>query len=207
MIDHPLVPPPPFASQWISGVPVGSVCPYAGRVAVSSADAGGANGAQPAIWLEQWGWLFCDGRELPIVAYPMLFTAIGTLYGGDGQTVFRLPDYRGLFLRCTDSGAGVDPGAAQRKSPATGDTDSGVGSLQADALQDHQHAYGFAAVGGSSSQQFQAGKAKLPASPTASGNPIQPGSLTPANPQGDAARTGSETRPRNIYVNYIIKCQ
>ncbi len=43
---------------------------------------------------EPEGWLFCDGRELDIAAQRPLFDAIGTTYGGDGKTKFRLPDLR-----------------------------------------------------------------------------------------------------------------
>jgi microcystin-dependent protein len=40
-------------------------------------------------------WAYCDGRLLPIAEYETLFILIGTTYGGDGQTTFALPDYRG----------------------------------------------------------------------------------------------------------------
>ena len=41
------------------------------------------------------GWMFCDGSTLPISEYDVLFTLIGTNYGGDGQSTFNLPDLRG----------------------------------------------------------------------------------------------------------------
>jgi microcystin-dependent protein len=41
------------------------------------------------------GWAFCDGALLPIADNDVLFTLIGTTYGGDGQTTFALPDLRG----------------------------------------------------------------------------------------------------------------
>jgi microcystin-dependent protein len=41
------------------------------------------------------GWFFCDGRLLAIADYSVLFTLIGTTYGGDGQITFALPDLRG----------------------------------------------------------------------------------------------------------------
>jgi microcystin-dependent protein len=41
------------------------------------------------------GWAFCDGSLLPISQNPVLFTLIGTTYGGDGVTTFALPDLRG----------------------------------------------------------------------------------------------------------------
>ncbi len=41
------------------------------------------------------GWMTCEGQILPIAENDVLFTLIGTTYGGDGQTTFALPDLRG----------------------------------------------------------------------------------------------------------------
>ncbi len=41
------------------------------------------------------GWEFCDGGLYPISEYDVVFTLIGTTYGGDGQSTFALPDLRG----------------------------------------------------------------------------------------------------------------
>lgn len=41
------------------------------------------------------GWAFCDGRELAIAANRTLFDLIGTTYGGDGTSTFKVPDLRG----------------------------------------------------------------------------------------------------------------
>jgi microcystin-dependent protein len=41
------------------------------------------------------GWMFCEGQTLPISQNETLFQLIGTTYGGDGQSTFRLPDLRG----------------------------------------------------------------------------------------------------------------
>jgi microcystin-dependent protein len=41
------------------------------------------------------GWAFCDGSVLAITQNEVLYTLIGTIYGGDGQTTFNLPDLRG----------------------------------------------------------------------------------------------------------------
>ncbi|EPY01976.1 phage tail protein [Magnetospirillum fulvum] len=40
-------------------------------------------------------WLLCDGAVLNISQYQMLYSLIGTTYGGDGITTFALPDLRG----------------------------------------------------------------------------------------------------------------
>ena len=41
------------------------------------------------------GWALCEGQLLPISENDALFTLIGTIYGGDGQETFGLPDLRG----------------------------------------------------------------------------------------------------------------
>lgn len=38
------------------------------------------------------GWMFCDGSQLPISENETLFQLIGTMYGGDGQETFNLPN-------------------------------------------------------------------------------------------------------------------
>jgi microcystin-dependent protein len=41
------------------------------------------------------GWAFCNGQFLPINQNQPLFALLGTMYGGNGQTTFALPDFRG----------------------------------------------------------------------------------------------------------------
>ena len=41
------------------------------------------------------GWASCDGQLLPINQNQALFSLLGTMYGGNGQTTFALPDLRG----------------------------------------------------------------------------------------------------------------
>ena len=41
------------------------------------------------------GWALCNGQLMSISEYEVLYTLIGTTYGGDGQTTFALPDLRG----------------------------------------------------------------------------------------------------------------
>lgn len=40
------------------------------------------------------GWMFCDGRQLDIGNNDLLFSLIGTTFGGDGETTFAVPDLR-----------------------------------------------------------------------------------------------------------------
>jgi microcystin-dependent protein len=41
------------------------------------------------------GWAFCNGQLMQINQNQALFALLGTMYGGNGQTTFALPDFRG----------------------------------------------------------------------------------------------------------------
>lgn len=41
------------------------------------------------------GWALCNGQFLPINQNQALFALLGTTYGGNGQTTFALPNFRG----------------------------------------------------------------------------------------------------------------
>lgn len=73
------------------------------------------------------GWLVCDGAIVSRAVYAALFSVIGETFGaGDGFTTFKLPDYRGAFLRGSGTGANGYSG------PSTN-------SYQGDAIEQHNH--------------------------------------------------------------------
>lgn len=37
------------------------------------------------------GWALCDGRDMSIAQNQALFALLGTTYGGDGRSTFKLP--------------------------------------------------------------------------------------------------------------------
>lgn len=53
------------------------------------------------------GWANCDGQLLPISQNTALFSLIGTIYGGDGEVTFAVPDLRGRFPMHTGNGPGL----------------------------------------------------------------------------------------------------
>lgn len=83
------------------------------------------------------GWLSCDGQSLAIASYPDLFSVIGTLYGGDGVTVFNLPDLRGR----TPLGPGQGAGLTNRALGESG----GAEAVALALAQMPSHAHGFRA--------------------------------------------------------------
>lgn len=53
------------------------------------------------------GWAFCDGSTISIASNTALFSLIGTTYGGDGVTTFKLPDLRGRVPVGVGAGSGL----------------------------------------------------------------------------------------------------
>jgi microcystin-dependent protein len=56
------------------------------------------------------GWAMCNGQLLAINQNQALFSLLGTMYGGNGQTTFALPDLRGRVP--IHVGAGFNQGQA-----------------------------------------------------------------------------------------------
>lgn len=55
------------------------------------------------------GWAFCNGATLPISQNTALFSLIGTIYGGNGQTTFQLPNFAGRAGVQQGQGPGLTP--------------------------------------------------------------------------------------------------
>jgi len=220
---HPALPP----GQGL-GVPLGTVISYAGQVdypntekntAWPSCDSSTTNPccapqstgqipdpstAAPVIAIEHTGWMLCDGRLLLISQYPDLFNVLGYMYGGsESAKNFALPDCRGIFLRGVDAAAGMDSNASDRQAASNSKgSSSGVGSLQCDALQEHQHSYNKLPGSSTPENSYQSAGDGTPdiISSDLSG---EPSNALP--PQTNTVRTSKETRPINIAMNYLIK--
>ena len=145
------------------------------------------------------GWITCDGSSVYISVFPVLFETIGFLYGtGDNANQFRVPDYQGLFLRCIALNDTVDKGYSERKkypaSNGTGTVNS-VGSIQAYMVQKHEHKYvNLTGTAPTLSND-------KPAAASQNTNVFTDADiyLSP-----NEKLSGNETRPVNIYVNYLI---
>ena len=53
------------------------------------------------------GWALCNGQLLAISQNTALFSLLGTMYGGNGQTTFALPDLRGRAPLAFGQGPGL----------------------------------------------------------------------------------------------------
>ena len=136
--------------------------------------------------LKKEGWLPCNGAPVSREAYKDLYNVIGAAFGADSPATFQLPDMRGRFLRGVDQGTGRDPDVKDRYASQGGKNGDQVGSLQNDIFGRHYHQYTI----------FPSDRGNI-----ASGRYWK---------QGQANTTeagGNETRPKNIYVNWIIKAK
>jgi microcystin-dependent protein len=135
-------------------------------------------------------WLICDGRTVSRTTYSDLFEAIGTSHGsGDGSTTFNLPDLRGVFLRGLDSGRGLDTGRA-------------LGSYQADELKSHNHTESIALnIATVDLDIYKSGNVN------SSGRAANIPGISSSNQRRGITDLsgGTEARPKNVAVNYIIK--
>lgn len=126
------------------------------------------------------GWLECNGAAVSRTTYAALFTTIGITWGvGDGSTTFNLPDFRGEFLRGWDHGRGVDTARA-------------FASAQSEMIGPHDHPFTF---NDPSNAPTSGATAKVSTIQTSGGT----------NSVTTAVNTGTENRPRNKAVMFIIK--
>jgi hypothetical protein len=145
------------------------------------------------------GYFLCNGDILDSRQYGRLFKIIGTKYGKDPlrQNSFKLPDYRGYFLRGADLGSGHDPDAVTRLPLGDGKPDS-VGSVQQDEFKEHVHDQDVdIQIPNSLGNNWKSGHR--------SGRSGPHNVLNKAPQHDHGPKGGAETRPKNISVKYIIK--
>ncbi|HAI4871191.1 TPA: tail fiber protein [Escherichia coli] len=134
------------------------------------------------------GWLKCNGAAFSAEDYPELAKAYPTN---------KLPDLRGEFIRGWDDGRGIDAGRA-------------LLSLQAGMLEKHRHMV-VANDGYDSKEEWELAAIFRKAYTQGRGLDAADagGTLIPSptlHTRGSIGNTGgSETRPRNIAFNYIVR--
>ncbi len=183
----------------MSLIPIGSVMAYAGQVARI-----GENPQMFETVIEVTGWMVCDGRQLEIAQYPLLYATIGTLYTEteDGKH-FNIPDYRGYFLRMVDTRAvsgEVDGSVENRTAINPKNSNIEIATAQNDALHSHVHLYSKVTTEGAPSTVLGGNKEPINTASKKTGSPILPSRES----MGDKL-SKKETRAKNMAVYYIIK--
>ncbi|HDB9642300.1 TPA: phage tail protein [Escherichia coli] len=134
------------------------------------------------------GWLKCNGAAFDKVKYPHLATAYPS---------GKLPDLRGEFIRGWDDGRGIDAGRA-------------LLSIQTGMLEKHRHIV-VANDGYDSKEEWELATIFRRAYTQGRGlDAVDAGGTLIPSPtlhtRGSIGNTGgSETRPRNIAFNYIVR--
>lgn len=117
------------------------------------------------------GWAMCNGQQLPINQNQPLFALLGTTFGGNGQTTFALPDFRG----CTP----IHVGSGHTLGEKAGTQSVTLSIAQ---LPTHTHVMNGTSTTGSLSPAFNnlwAVSQVAVYSPPANLVAINPGSVTP----------------------------
>lgn len=64
-------------------------------------------------------WAFCNGQTMSIAQNQALFAIIGTIYGGNGQTTFQLPNLQGQIPMHWGTGPGFNTTVGQVQGSTT----------------------------------------------------------------------------------------
>lgn len=145
------------------------------------------------------GWATCDGQTLSINQNQALFALIGTIYGGDGVSNFKLPDFRGRVMTHRNPS---DPNFQEGKPGGN----EGVALNSTAQLPQHSHALlANSATGSLNTPQGNVlaaveDSAKLAYADTkAPPNTLAPGSLSPSG--GSAPHNNMQP---SLIINYCI---
>lgn len=134
---------------------------------------------------EPLGYFLCKGQAVSRVVYAELFDKLGESFGaGNGTTTFNIPDLRGQFLRGFADGTGIDGSRV-------------FGSQQAADIGGHNHN----AAGAGDFITYDPTYTAYDLNSIAGGN----GGRVDSNTGSTGTNIGSETRPDNVAVSYIIK--
>lgn len=102
------------------------------------------------------GFLAADGSLVPLMSNQVLFSLLGTTFGGDGRTNFGLPDLRGRIPVGTGASPGLTPVVWGQKRGAEGVT------LSTSQMATHTHPAVLTGTGGGSATA--SGNVNLPVS-------------------------------------------
>lgn len=141
------------------------------------------------------GWALCQGQILSIAEYDLLFALIGTTYGGDGQTTFALPDFRGRVV------------LSQGQNPATGTTfnmgqkaGTETVTLTTGQMPSHTHGMQASSLSGTTSSPTNAVWAQSPQYSTSTPN----GSMNPSTVSSVGGNQAHNNMMPYLPINYII---
>jgi microcystin-dependent protein len=140
------------------------------------------------------GWALSNGQFLPINQNQALFSLLGTMYGGNGQTTFALPNLQGKVP--------IHQGSGHTQGEAGGTT---AVTLNIQQLPQHTHVFNANSGVGTTNQPANAVLAKAPA------NTYAPPSQLGAMAQNTSLAVGGSQAHNNmepyLVLNFCIALQ
>ncbi len=203
--------------QIVNGVPTGAI------FALPDTQAGGNTGYQsdgiPT------GYLECNGQLLSRTTYAALYEVIGTRYGNTDQNNFRVPDLRGEFIRGWDNTKGVDAGREIGSSQGGSNAQHNHTASSSSSVGDsgHHHFSFKNARVNENRAHHNLLTTNFPAAENGPSSLNEAYNMRASNSASDVGKTstsatgisvstttsvgneGTEARPRNIAMIYIIK--
>ncbi|MDO6704982.1 phage tail protein [Photobacterium sp. 1_MG-2023] len=146
-------------------------------------------------------YAFCDGQVLPVSQNAALFALLGNQFGGNGQTDFKLPDFRGRMP--------VQPGVAfYSKRPITQAQTGGMEqvTLTEAEMPAHTHGVAVSSQPGDSFRPYLLRQQKATVLAAAAGDtPVYaaPQNLEAMNPEA-VGPTGHGTGHENMQPSAVI---
>ena len=162
------------------------------------------------------GYLKCNGAAVSRTTYADLFAIIGTTHGaGDGSSTFNVPDLRGEFVRGWDDSRGVDSGRSfgSSQSDANKQHKHTATSTSAISPADHNHVFPgddnlIFANGQGGWTDRRTGTFNYDAKSQSGNGRIyrtSDATISASTSTSIANDGGSEARPRNVAMMYVIK--
>jgi microcystin-dependent protein len=143
-------------------------------------------------------WAKCDGSTLKVETNQALYSLIGTLYGGDGKTGFKLPDIRGKAV----AGPGADTSNAINFSQTVGDI-SGTDSMKMTIANLPPHIHKVEVANEKNSSNLQTGKKMLLSTNANENFWWDEKARLGTNPQAGEATPVNNMQP-SLVLNYYI---
>jgi microcystin-dependent protein len=147
------------------------------------------------------GWALCNGQLLSIQQNTALFALLGTTYGGNGQTTFALPDYRGRV----PIGMGQGPGLSNVNIGEVSGQETVT--LTANQIPSHDHDWMVVGTANNAGQEkggtsaSALGSGSLVYSTGATSTTLDPATVQPAP---TAPTAGHENMAPYLAINFIM---
>ena len=149
------------------------------------------------------GYLECNGASVSRTTYAALFAVIGTAYGSASGSTFNVPDLRGEFVRGFDHGRGIDSGRSINDPQSDQNKQHNHTASSTSSVTDpgHIHQVQYSNSDSGDGVIEESGTGLSGQEPTLSATTgISVSTTTTVANDG-----GSENRPRNIAMMYVIK--